>query len=87
MTLLVLFRLIGQNERRLARPKQLQLLADLEFLLGRAVLQLLDAFAPVVVLALQAGVVLFEPAYLLPLVHQRGNALGTPQRKVSIDAY
>ena len=87
MTLLVLFRLIGQNERRLARPKQLQLLADLEFLLGRAVLQLLDAFAPVVVLPLQAGVVLLEPAYLLPLVHQRGNALGTPQRKVSIDAY
>jgi len=86
VTLLVLLWLIGQNERRLARAKELQLLANLEFLLGRAVLQLLDAFAPVVVLALHIRVFLFEPAYLLPLVHQRGNALGTPQRKVTIDS-
>jgi hypothetical protein len=87
VTLPVLLGLIGQNERRLARPKQLQLLANFEFLLGGAVLQLFDAIAPIVVLALQTGVFLLEPAYILPFVHERGNALGTPQRKVSIDAY
>jgi hypothetical protein len=87
MMLLGLLGLIRKNERRLAWPQQLQLLPDLEFLLRRAVLQLFDAIAPVVVLALQTGVLLLEPPYLAPFVHQRGDALRAPQRHVSIHAY
>ena len=79
------FGLIGQDEGSLARPQQLQLLADLQLLLRRAFLQLLDALAAIVVLALQTGVVFFKLADFAPFLHQGRDALWTPQRHVSID--
>ena len=49
-------------------PQQLQLLSNLQLLLGRAAFQLLDAIPPVIVLALQIGVFFFELADLVPLL-------------------
>jgi hypothetical protein len=79
--------LLRQNEGRLARPQKLQLFTDLQFLFRRTVLQLLDTITAVIVLPLQTGVLLFEPAYFAPFIHKRWNALRTPQREVAIDAY
>jgi hypothetical protein len=76
-------RLLRQDEGSFAGPQQLQPLANLQFLLGRVVLQLKDALAAVVVLALQSRVILFQFANLIPLFPERGNALGAAQRPVT----
>src|SRR5579863_4363238 len=73
----------GKNERSLARAEQLQLLADLELLLGGVGLELLDAVPAVVVFALDRGVLLFHFADLIPLLAQGRDPLGTSQRPVS----
>jgi hypothetical protein len=83
---MLLFGLIGKDEGSLAGPKQFQLLANLQLLLGRAFLQLLDALAAIVVLALKTGVVLFKLTDFAPFIHQGRNALRTAQRHVSIHA-
>jgi hypothetical protein len=83
---MLLFGLIRQNKRCLARSQQLQLLADLQFLFGGTFLKLLDALAAIVVLALETGVVLFKLTDFAPFIHQGGDALGATQRHVSIHA-
>jgi YihY family inner membrane protein len=68
---------IRKDERRLARPQQLQLLADFHFLLGGALFQSFDALAAALVFGGFGGVLLFQLAHFLALVEQRGNALGS----------
>ena len=53
--LLLSLGLIRKNERGLAGTHQLQLLANLQLLRGRIFLQLLNAVAPILILALQIG--------------------------------
>src|SRR5580700_9486813 len=77
--LLLSLGLIRKNERGLAGTHQLQLLANLQLLRGRIFLQLLNAVAPILILALQIGVVFFERANLAPLLAQRRQALRSSQ--------
>src|SRR6267378_2018831 len=72
-------RRLRQNERSLARAQQLKVLPNLHLLLGRAILQLTDAFLLVLVFALQRGVLFLERVDVPPLVEQRRDALRSPQ--------
>ena len=77
---------IRQNERSFAWPEQLQLFADLQLLFGGALLKPANAIAPVIVFALQVGVVLFQLADLAPFFHQSGDSLGASQGHVAVKA-
>jgi hypothetical protein len=79
--------LFGKNERCLAGAQQLEALANFQFLLGRILLELLDAIAAVVVLALEGGVVFFQLANVIPLLTKGGQALRAAQRPVAVGGH
>jgi len=71
-----LFGPVRKNESRLPRTLELQLLADLHFLLAGALLQAADAVAAMLDLASQSGVLLLKLADFSALLKQGLQALG-----------
>ena len=69
------FRSVGQNESRLARFQELQLLADLHLLLARALLQAADPIAAVLDLAGHRRVLILQVADLAAFLQQRLHTL------------
>lgn len=67
------------DELRLPGPHQLQTLANLEFLLGLALLQAVDAVLLLLELARQIGVLLLKRAHLVLLSAERSQAVGAAQ--------
>ena len=72
----LLLGLLRQDERCLAGPQKFQLLSNLQLLLGGAAFQLLDALAPIIVLALEIGVLFFQLANLGPAFSSEPEGLG-----------